>query len=260
MTKTLVCGDLHTKYHLLDSIRELGHQFDKVVFLGDYVDEWGTIADANYNLLWGLIDYKEEYPDKVVLLLGNHDLSEWMPYDFQCSGFNTSTHNLISGIFEEYSKLFQMAYSQDNYLMTHAGLTTDWAKQVGLTADKNSKDTVALQYATKLNQMFESRLDEASHFTAFAQAGGARGGIGNPSPIWADKAELIARPVPFVNQIVGHTPVSTVHSHEFKNGDGSENHLWFCDTHSLLPDYTPIGDNSVLGLEEDLITIMKEWD
>ena len=247
--RTLVCGDLHTKISILNQIETLVSFYDKIVFLGDYVDEWDTIPDASYNLLWELIDFKRKFPNVVVLLLGNHDISEWQPpfSRFYCSGWNERVHSLVKDVYEKNMDLFQIAYAQDGYLFTHAGVTSTWAKDCKLDLK------TAEEWEDTLNDMLRNKRFNENHFNRLASAGFVRGGIGSPSPIWADRQELISRPVAGIGQIVGHTPQKTVNRHIIKNGDGTTHDLWFCDTHSLMPNKRPIGDNSLLEIADGRI-------
>lgn len=47
---------------------------DKIVFVGDYVDDYWPVTDEQIieNLL-DIIQFKKDYADKVILLLGNHE-------------------------------------------------------------------------------------------------------------------------------------------------------------------------------------------
>ena len=78
MANNLVVGDLHTKIDILEkaiSYFDNDSTIEKIIFLGDYVDDWNKPPEASYNLLTRLITFKKAYPDKVILLLGNHDFS-----------------------------------------------------------------------------------------------------------------------------------------------------------------------------------------
>ena len=262
MSKILVCGDLHTKYDIFSKVKELARNYDKVVFLGDYVDEWDAIPEASYNLLWALVDYKKSEPDKVVLLLGNHDLSEWFPPNslFHCSGRNSKTSTLVKPVYSENASLFQIAYSYKNYLFTHAGLTSQWAKDNKFEIENRDDVPRASQWAYILNSLLLGNQDFVLGDTIrpLATAGYMRGGIHAPSPLWADEQELKYNPIYGVNQIVGHTPQRTTTQHIVTNGDGTKTELWFCDTHSLMPSKEPIGDSSLLSIEDDTITILKD--
>lgn len=259
MSSTLVVGDIHNKIWILNHIFEFtmgsgehyADQFDKIIFLGDYVDDWNSPPVASHNALSRLIELKNKFPEQIVLLMGNHCLSEWLGGRFKCSGFNEYTHSLIKDLYSENEGLFDIAYWDGDFLYSHAGFTNQWIKDLDLpSTPKELVETVndALHYRYT-NQR------RNGIFSALAQAGSGRGGMGTPSPVWADKRELEANPLPFVNQIVGHTPVKTVTSHEFKNGDGSRNTLWFCDTFStyklpLVEATLPIGDSSVLIVDK----------
>lgn len=242
MSRCLVCGDLHTKMQILWQVKEKAENYDKVIFLGDYVDEWGAIPETSYNLLFDLIEYKKQNPDKVALCIGNHDLSEWWGDPFTCSGFNPQTHNLIAGLMNQDNnwQLFQVAYALDNILFTHAGVTKTWAKRF-----LDSDETTADKIAKKLNWALLNRPDlQAEHiFFGLAEAGAARGGYGDPSPLWADEIELMADCIPNVEQVVGHTP-----QREIEIIDQFGKKLTFCDTHSLYPDGRPIGNNNLLEI------------
>lgn len=238
--KILVCGDLHTKFHILKDVEKLIDDYDKLIFLGDYVDEWNEQPSASYELLKEIVEFKGEHKDKVVLLFGNHCLSEWKGGIFQCSGYNPITHLITSPIFEYHKDLFDIAYAEDNILFTHAGLTFSWAKEYLGTELSSPRD-----YAHLLNYKFHT--EDENFMRGLAKAGSARGGSGMPSPIWVDRSELIYDRPPDFRQVVGHSPVVTVLS-ERDTGDLENANIVFCDTHSLYSDRTPIGDNSLLEI------------
>ena len=72
----LIIPDVHGRpfWHYAE---EHGEDFDKIIFLGDYVDPYSeehiSPLDA-LNEFKVILDFYEAHPDKVVLLLGNHDL------------------------------------------------------------------------------------------------------------------------------------------------------------------------------------------
>ena len=251
MTKLLVCGDLHTKFNVLERVKELAKAYDRVIFLGDYVDEWNTVSEASYNILTDLIEYKKANPDKVILLLGNHDLSEWEPDLFECSGFNNYTHYLVKDLYTDNVELFKVAHHENDLLFSHAGFTTGWVRDleflpISVKKPKTAKEFDDLMIKTLLKKTYDK---EAKYiWSALGTAGPARGGWHSPSPMWADYSELIANPVPKITQIVGHTPQREIVKHAFKNGDGTSNYLYFCDTHSKYPDGTPYGNGDLLSI------------
>lgn len=250
MSRTLFVGDLHCKYHILERVIELGEKYDKVIFLGDYVDDWFAVPEASYNLLNRLIEYKKSNPKKVVLCLGNHCLSEWFGRPFVCSGYNPLTSNLVKPLFEQNENLFDIVYANESndYICSHAGFTNSYLRD---TLKKNFRSPK--QLSEYINRAFHNRFNyESSHqeeyervFYSLADAGIGRGGANEPSPLWADKSELIHDWWPHI-QIVGHSPVKTI---TFYNRDDKE--IYFCDTFSTYRDGSYIGDCSLLTFEDN---------
>ena len=70
----LVCGDIHGRRFWKEPCKNLD-KYDKVVFLGDYLDPYGfegiEVEDAIENFK-EILELKKNNMDKVVLLLGNH--------------------------------------------------------------------------------------------------------------------------------------------------------------------------------------------
>ena len=254
--KILAVGDIHAKPWIVHAVEPLVKDYDKVIFLGDYVDDWGALPEMSKMALEALSVLYRRNKYKVVMLRGNHDFSEYYGYkkrEFVCSGFDFGVNNLCQLLYENnWDKMLSVYIShgdidrpiETDYWFSHAGLTSGWDKQWrkywdALTFEEKSKDSL---------------LDTE---VFMAQVGSSRGGMSlDPSPIWADKSELVASPKPYINQVVGHTPVKTITLHEFKNGDGSKNRIFFCDTFSTYPDGTPYGDGSCLSLD----TMTGEWE
>lgn len=234
--KILVCGDLHTKYHIFEYVKSLACKYDEVVFLGDYVDDWSASPEASWNLLNSLIEWKKAEPEKVILLWGNHDLSEYMPEIFRCAGFNQRTSNLVREVFRNNDNLFQIAYSWNRILFTHAGLTDSFAKQLEIDDFQNGWSNIV---ANELNIL----LNTEEKRNMLAQVGQARGGASVPSVMWADKIELEEDPCSDFIQVVGHTPVEDITTCTI-----GEANLIFCDTFSTRPNGEMIGNGSLLEI------------
>lgn len=255
--KILCVGDIHAKPWVVHAVELLKDDYDRIIFLGDYVDDWGASPDLSREALEAVFRFYHQDKFKVVVLRGNHDFSEYYGYqkkEFMCSGFDFGVHNECQALFRDnWNNMLTVDIihndpdsSEGDYWISHAGITSGWDRQWGeeywncLTFDEKSKSSL-LDTEVFLNQV-----------------GSARGGWSlNPSPIWADERELKASPKPFVNQIVGHTPVKTVICHEFKNGDGSKNKIFFCDTFSTYRDGSPYGDGSCLSLDTEAGTWEK---
>ena len=75
--KVLVIPDIHGETFWKEPAQKYIDQVDRIVFLGDYVDpyeEEGIDGDAALGCFFDVLDLKAKNPEKVVLLLGNHDL------------------------------------------------------------------------------------------------------------------------------------------------------------------------------------------
>ena len=269
----LIVGDVHCKINIVNLVEKHLKDYDKVVFLGDYVDDWEMPAEASYKTLTRLIDLKKKNPEKITLLLGNHDLSEGWGGDFTCSGYKEETHSLVKDLYKTRLDgnvpVFDMAYSKGNFLFTHGGLDERWFEDLKLLLKNhypsllellNGKEgTLACKVANILGYGFLEGLSNPDDklFRAFGQAGSSRGGLGNPSPLWADKSDLLGDEnneghAPWgLNQIVGHTPVKTIETYQISDANKGSKQLVFCDTHSEAWVWyagfsVPIGDNSFL--------------
>ena len=69
----LSIGDTHGRGIALQIAKDNIHKVDKIVFIGDYVDSFDISPVIILHNLKEIIEFKKQYPDKVVLLLGNHD-------------------------------------------------------------------------------------------------------------------------------------------------------------------------------------------
>lgn len=247
----LVCGDLHAKIPILDQVKIRAKEYDKVIFLGDYVDDWGAIPEANYNLLNSLVEWKKAEPRKVVLLLGNHDLSEWQAGKYICSGFSQQTHNYVRQLYQENAHLFQLCFANKHILFSHAGVTRSWWNAYfGNEALfwYNPREIAKLLngfYKTSFLLPPSREQTEKDFGDLLNMASPKRGGIDAPSLLWADQEDLLEDPFGGFIQVVGHTPVSTIQRLQ----PDSNKTIIFCDTHSTYPNGDTIGDNSILEIK-----------
>lgn len=72
----LVIGDIHGRTIWKGIIEK--ENPDKVIFLGDYVSTHDNISSTQQiNNLEEILAYKEDNPDKVILLRGNHKINKF---------------------------------------------------------------------------------------------------------------------------------------------------------------------------------------
>ena len=201
--KILIIPDIHGRDFWKKPCEDMS-QWDKVVFLGDYVDPYegeASQADVIPNLQ-EIISLKEVYKDKVILLWGNHDLFYWCkPYrehlDYW-SRHDYKRHDEIEKLFLQHNDLFQFAWEYDKYLFTHAGVTNGFAKLMVEEYDNVTATVINDFYSKPENQML---LAMCSYY---------RGGYDKFSSIvWADIREHYGKtPIDALKdyyQIFGHT-------------------------------------------------------
>jgi predicted MPP superfamily phosphohydrolase len=206
MSSTCVFGDLHGRTHWQKEVKN--DLYDMNVFLGDYVDHWTYSDETIIDNLNALINYKKKNKDKVILLLGNHDLMYMFlgESQFKCSGFRSSYAVQLNQIFRENRHLFQASYQYGDTLLTHAGLS----KKFFNVLKERLSDKIKLEgekYSEYLNEVFRNvpnYLSDVSHY---------RGGLKEHGGIfWADMKEHLSKNnhIKGLNQIVGHQPVPSI--------------------------------------------------
>lgn len=196
---------------------------EHVVFLGDFLDPYPpSIYDLNDSTepitsescienFRAIIQLKKDVPDRVTLLLGNHDceyLYGTNVCDCRCDHKN---YELIQNLFRENKGHFQMATESyrggKHFVFSHAGICVGWM-------DRHVKGWTVENMVEQLNQLNTQALRaEFPEETAFAKALSERdqwrGGNGEQaSPVWIDAESLNdGYQINDVIQVVGHTAV-----------------------------------------------------
>ncbi|WP_421827371.1 metallophosphoesterase [Larkinella sp.] len=200
--KIITISDLHGRNSWLHI--DAGH-YDKVVFLGDYTDSYDLTDDAILENLSQIIRLKQQAPDKIILLIGNHDAQYLHFPHYRCSGFRPSMQPALTSLFRKHQSLFQIAHQEGFYLFTHAGVTNRWLAHVPKGDPKLELNLQALDLlADAMNKMHQDRMLRTSLFDVSSLRGGFDEAGG---PLWADKRETSTDYLPGLHQIVGHTPV-----------------------------------------------------
>jgi len=192
--KTIVISDLHNRVEWVEPYLS-NIEYDRVVFLGDYFDDFGdTAKDIKTSASWLKQSLKN---DNRIHLLGTHDM--WYRYPLnrylQASGNTPKKSEIINKILtKEDWEMLKYYHFEQSFLMTHAGLHPSFVK--------GSSD---ITYTLKA--LLDKAISEVEdgEIEPILDAGFARGGM-NPfgGITWLDwHAEF--EPVPNLNQIVGHT-------------------------------------------------------
>jgi predicted phosphodiesterase len=198
----------------------LYEQYDKIIFIGDYVDSFDVTNDEMENNLRDIVLFKKTFPDKVVLLIGNHDLQYIEPGQ-GCSGYRPLMRQIFAEIFYENKDLFQFAYNLpgSGCFWTHAGITQDWLEHFQETVMnpkgrfyevyKELEDTSA-SLEEKLNTAWKHRLKVL--FTVDSDSGGHDKYAG---PLWVRPNRLDEDTLIGYVQIVGHTHQDAIKENEY---------------------------------------------
>ena len=197
--KIITIGDIHGS-HAWKTIKP--GDWDNIIFIGDYVDSVFYHDKEIKKNLEEIIDLKKLYPEKVILLWGNHDLSYFFSGDERhyASGFRKNLLPDFLSLYTANRKLFQAAFAIDHYLWTHAGVVQKWFNDYIAGQIKKSDRNLAFT----LNRLFDA------YYLPLFHVGRLRGGLNEKGGIfWADKSETENDPLMGYHQIVGHTKTSS---------------------------------------------------
>jgi len=193
--KIITIGDLHGS-QVWKQIHP--KSWDRIVFAGDYVDSFDYSDEEILDNFRQVIRLKKKHPEKVILLLGNHDLQYYYNGVSRhgCTGFRRRMLLVLFDIFHTEKENFQAAYQIGNNLWTHAGVIHRWfdqyIKNQILPGDEN--------LASTLNRLF------FTYYLPLFHVSELRGGLQEDGGIfWAHSTETGADPLTGYLQIVGHT-------------------------------------------------------
>jgi len=193
--KTLIIPDIHNRVDWIEPFL-ISQKYDKVVFLGDYFDDFGdSPKDAKIVAKW--LQQSLQFKNRIHLF-GTHDM--WYRFPFNpcllASGNTGAKSEAIKKILDEDDwNLLQFYHFEQNHLLTHAGLHPSFVK------NNNPLDSLEILIDQAKIEIQEGTIDP------ILDAGFARGGT-NPfgGITWLDWYEEFES-IPNLNQIVGHTEV-----------------------------------------------------
>ena len=149
--KTVVIGDIHGR-----SIWKLIVHMEnpnRVIFIGDYFDSFDIKGGEQLNNFLDILEYKKSSGKEVVLLIGNHDHHYYPEIgETGTSGYQKIFSYQIGPVIDANREHLQIAYQMDEYLFTHAGVSSEFMDQTfGVNGWK--VETIA----DELNEMFMYR-------------------------------------------------------------------------------------------------------
>lgn len=213
MKKILVIGDVHQKLNRLNLALE--NWQDKIIFLGDYFDDFqDSPKDAEKTAKW--LKESLTIPNRIHLI-GNHDFHYMIrPKGITyCSGFSPEKYDAINNILkpEDWNKLKFFHHEKEIYWFSHAGISYKWFSHPvhGVTL-RGIEEVIS-----KAQIDIEGQIYNSSNFFALWGADFYRGGrFDKGGLLWCDW-----RNIDFfkgITQIVGHTPREEVKCSKRKGG------------------------------------------
>jgi predicted MPP superfamily phosphohydrolase len=219
--KTVVIGDIHGRsvWKLIVEIEKP----DRVIFIGDYFDSFDIKGVDQLSNFQDIIAFKESGQCEVIMLIGNHDYHYFPEIgNTGTSGYQHIFAPSIQYVVGDNRKHLQMAYQMDEYLFTHAGVSSKFLDNVFMDYGWKTENI-----ATDLNELFKYKPKQFE----FGMAVNIRkmsyldpsGDNEEQSPIWIRPRSLFK-----VNhdtlrkqviQIFGHTQIEKIDTKGLSTGE-----------------------------------------
>jgi hypothetical protein len=205
----MAIGDIHGRTYWKNY---LDKDFTEFYILGDYFDSYAGSFAKEYKNFTEICEEARKDP-RLKLCLGNHDyhyLSGISPQRY--SRFQNNHYRAINEILENNMDMLKVIYtSDDNYIISHAGLSNTFLKKMRGAGVKNIED---------INAAFTHDRDILTF-----NGSNIYGDDVSQSPVWIRPRSLLSDPVPDFNQIVGHTQFPEISFASIGNID-----VFFIDT------------------------------
>jgi hypothetical protein len=218
--KIISIGDIHGRdiWEKIDFSK-----CDKVIFHGDYWDSHDDISFEDQLINFNkIIALKNKFPDKIVLLVGNHDLHYII--NNQYSGYQSLHDHEIKHLVQSNINIgnLQAIFQHEKYIFSHAGLTVNWLLNNNIEADNFNYINELLFYKP-----------ETFHIAGYSIYGDSI----HDGPMWVRPFSLIQDILMGYTQIIGHTSYEKVLDYNYFD----QARLYFIDTlGSATPQYIKI--------------------
>ena len=192
--KYLIIPDVHGRIFWREPVNKILTETEtNIIFLGDYLDpyayEWDDGEDENriaIDRFKEIIQLKKDNPDRITLLLGNHDAGYAISTDICTTRRDYMNAGEIEKLFRDNHDLFQIAeettLNGKRFIFSHAGIFKVWCHRAfGKLADSKDFNPVnALNNAWLTGD--ERIMMKLGIYDFYRGYGGAKYG----SPVWAD--------------------------------------------------------------------------
>jgi hypothetical protein len=223
MLKYTIIGDLHCREIWKDIVKKESDS-DQFIFLGDYLTPREVVFDDPTDVcgfLYEILDFKDKESDRVVLLRGNHDLSNAGYYWAECTPYDRYSDEYMSrkDVKEWFLKNTQWVYRLplSNIICSHAGIGQYFLNECLKKLNINEK-CPSFMIDTFINELEPSELFGFNPGNMFDTTGDSE----TQPCTWIRPASLFKYGVEGIVQVVGHTPVK-------ENIVNLKDRIWLCD-------------------------------
>lgn len=210
MAKWIAIGDIHGRQNWKSIVNTEINQVDRIIFVGDYFDSFDIDMPTQINNFKDLLELKKSYPDKVVLLTGNHDIHYLSTLKEKYSGYNSGFAYIIENdciLPAIKDRSLQMCHVEDDIIFTHAGITNTWLLLSNIV---ESIDNI-VDLDIELNDAFYYKPNtfrfQSSYKFSMSDNYGDNIWQG---PLWVRPRSLIVDKIDGYKQVVGHTEMNSI--------------------------------------------------
>ena len=197
--KLIAIGDIHGRTIWEEIVSRELESSDKIIFMGDYLDtHYDETPEQQLLNFKNIIEFKRKYPNKVVLLIGNHDFHYLSGVNESYSGFQYGWSKQFNAVLEAALNegLMQMCFVYDKYVFTHAGVTNTWC----ITHKVNR---LLNKIEDSINELFKT--NKYAFYFQMGQNYSQSGNDVTQSPIWVRIPSLLNDGVDGFIFVVGHS-------------------------------------------------------
>lgn len=200
----LIIPDVHGRKFWVDAIEK--YPEEKVIFLGDYIDPYpieGITPEEALEVFKDILERKKSEPDRITLLIGNHDLM-YMDGNFieNSCRHDWNNHGEIIALYKENKDLFKLGEIREGILFSHSGIHPGWLENHPEYERNSMEETLEYLNSNLWDPNVLRTLSEVSYW---------RGGYDyHGSPVWSDVREWLneEKRISPILQVFGHTQLN----------------------------------------------------
>jgi len=216
MQKIVTIGDVHGRDHWKKIVAKEADA-DMFVFIGDYYDTPAISPEKVHINFREILEFKRANPDKVTLLIGNHDLHYMACATQKCSGYNEKVALVARIHLEEAlkNKEIQVCYRYENFFFSHAGITEHWLAKTDFPVNGGLLVEYINDLFYKQPELFEYQKEDTSGYGEHIAQ----------SPMWVRPESLKKDVITGMSYVIGHTTFPNVFAVDIEYGQ----HIIFTD-------------------------------